>query len=552
MFGYHLKVSLFGRPNSGKSTLFNILANEQRSLVSPTPHFTRDVITSKVYEALPVPLVLSDTPGVERLARGSLSAYQEQTLKDSKIVLFVFDSQKDVEAEDRELLSSLRKLCRDQTIMVVANKADNEEIISEQTNEVFSLGDENPHFVSAKNGLNIHDLLESFREFVTPEMQEEYKAKLSERKAVIAEAKKRWLRNLFKGARDARTGPLGEEFDRLNRAAQFESELEESSAERILLYPKVQDTPGVSFDSPYKNLAIKIALIGRPNVGKSSLFNALLSQERSTVCEEAQTTRDPVTSSLLIKGRRAELIDTAGETKKLEKGAEEDKKVVGRSREFSKFAQINVVVLDALHAFRERDYMLLQRAIKEGRALVIAVNKWDLVDDKWKEKAKKFIIEQMKRHLGSEKTAPIVTVSARTGENLPKLLDAVLLVYESWNARISTGLLNDWLHRFKKLSENDYKSYIKKQDLLKIRYITQTNIRPPSFTLFVNEEEMFQQHALKFFKSKLIEEFKLYGVPVRIKIKDVRHKMMKKRVLAAMRGRPMPAPKWKKPVTEQL
>jgi len=220
------------------------------------------------------------------------------------------------------------------------------------------------------------------------------------------------------------------------------------------------------------------------------------------------------------------LIDTAGLNKKAKLHSKVEQMMKTESIKAIQYSNVVVCVIDALDAFRIQDMGIAQYVVKEGRGIVIVVNKWDLVTQEWRSKASKFMYKQLERFLGETKNIPLHFVSGLTNYKTEQVMDAVLKTYECWNLRVSTGLLNDWLNRFKKTqdlpSENG--------EHLKIRFITQIKSRPPTFSVFVNNRRLFKENYLKYMKNSLTSEFGIEGVPVRFYIRDTGYKQEKRQI----------------------
>jgi GTP-binding protein len=563
---HQVYVSIVGKPNVGKSTLFNQLSLSDSALVHPTPGLTRDGKSLLIFKTLKVPIKIEDTPGIQYLIQGTQamlenyilpnsSEYGAEDIKDlaqkmfektkksiqsADCILFVIDCKGGITMDDHIIAKWLKNNFKDKKIFLIANKADSEEVETDSYNDVYSLGFEDVAFVSAEMGNNFHSIWEIINSFVSEEKISAYNEVIKERKKRIAEYKNKFIEEIkekIKSEKKSKLEPkeLMNEFDYLNRDLMLAEELDDpkSNIEHMVLLPKVVEKAGLSFYNRFKNLPIKIAIVGRPNCGKSTLFNRLAGYEKSLTHNIAHTTKDTNSHHFIWKGRRIELIDTAGLQRNLiDDPQQADFNVFYRTLAEIRMAQIHILLVDAMNAFRVKDLEIIQRSTKEGRGIILFVNKWDLVDEKWHSKAKKYMQKQVENSLGSEKGAPLIFGSALKGQGVENLLDLILGVYENWNVRISTGMLNDWLHRFKKLTENDYESLIKRQSILKIRYVSQIKSRPPTFALFVNDAELFKPHILKFVKSKLIEEFKMQGVPIKIICKetnkiDFRRKLQK-------------------------
>lgn len=231
-----------------------------------------------------------------------------------------------------------------------------------------------------------------------------------------------------------------------------------------MLLPKTTEKTGIQSENENKNLPIKVAVIGKSNAGKSSLINQLQKGYQLLTHHEKGTTTDTVSLEMNIKGRRVVLVDTPG----LEHMKHNKKKfslrnmITQSAMKTVNECQIVVLVLDAFDCFTQRDTELIHHCVAEGRGLIVMVNKFDLLDKKWHTKAQKYMKQQLDIYAGEKNTIPLFFISAKEGTGIKPFYDTLLQVYEKWNARISTGLLNDWLQKMKKITENDYKSFIKK------------------------------------------------------------------------------------------
>jgi GTP-binding protein len=567
---HQVHVSLIGKPNVGKSTIFNKLSLTDAALVHPTPGLTRDGKSLTVYKTLKVPVCLQDTPGIQFLLDGTKpilehyvmpnsSEYEPADIKElakdmfdktkvsiqeSDCVLFIVDCKTGINRDDRTIANWLKKNYPNKAVFLIGNKADSEETEIDSYNDVYSLGFEKVSFVSAETGNNMHAIWEIIDSFIDEAKIEAFKQTIKSRKERINEYKVKFLDEIKTKAAENKNfklvpKELSHEFDYLNRDLIYADELDNPKVnlDNIILLPKVIEKSGISYYNRFKNLPIKIALVGRPNSGKSTLFNRLIGFNKSLTHHIAHTTKDANSHFFTWKGRRIELIDTAGLQRNLmEDPREADYSVFFRTLNELRMAQIHILMVDAMNAFRVKDLEIIQQSAKEGRGLILFVNKWDMVDEKWHAKAKRYMQQQISHAMGSERSAPLIFASALKGEGVDNLMDLVLGVYENWNARISTGMLNDWLQRFKKLSENDYESLVKRQTILKIRYVTQIKSRPPTFAVFVNNVEFFKPHILKFIKTKLVEEFKLQGVPIRLLAKPADKIEFRRRILTFMRS----------------
>ena len=268
-----------------------------------------------------------------------------------------------------------------------------------------------------------------------------------------------------------------------------------------------------------KKKPINLWVIGRPNVGKSTVVNAFLREDRVIANDLPGTTRDSISIQWVHKGRRIVLIDTAGIKIKARNISVIEELIKENVEHVLKYSHIAIMMIDSMVSFSIQDMAIMSHVIEEGRGLVVAANKWDLVADKYKRKAVKWMNKQLEKHFRQAKGIPIAFISAKTGSRVNKILDEVLRVYEKWNTRVSTALLNKWLTALKRV----HKMPGFEGKFLKIRYIMQIKSRPPTFFIFVNDLRIVPEIYKRFLQNSLIKEFGFEGVPVRLLFRDNRH-----------------------------
>ncbi len=442
-------IAIVGRPNVGKSTLFNRLAGKRLALVDPTPGLTRDRKETET-EIFDVPVRLIDTAGLEESDAGSITArMRDQTLKgveDSDLVLFLIDARAGVTPLDR----SFAELVRDKgkPVLAVANKCEGKAGESGYY-ETFSLGLGEPTAISAEHGEGISDLMID----------------------ILA---------------------------RLQVGVPVPDPDADNDRRKI--------TPGM--DKP-----IRIAVVGRPNAGKSTLVNAMIGEERLITGPEPGTTRDSIAVDLTHKGVKLKLFDTAGMRRKARITETVEKLAVGDALNAVRFAEVVILLVDAEHPFEQQDLQIGELAVNEGRALVIGVNKWDLVEDR--QKRLREIREMAERAFADVKGVGIIPVSAKSGQGLDKLLDGALAVYEAWNRRLPTAGLNRWLAEA--LEKHSPPAVSGKR--IKLRYMTQANARPPTFVAFCSRPEALPRSYVRYLVNGLRETFNLTATPIRFQLR---------------------------------
>ena len=432
-------VAILGRPNVGKSTLFNRLVGARRALVDNQPGVTRDRIEGQARLG-ELAFRAVDTAGIEaggdlqdRLRRLTVAA-----LAEADVGLLVIDVRAGITPADSDVAALLRR--QGKPILVVANKCDTDAAAA-QADEAWTLGLGAPVAISAEHGNGLPDLLVALRPYV----------------------------------------PVVEQTE------------EGADAEALPAQP------------------VRIAIVGRPNVGKSTLVNRLLGAERMLTGPEAGLTRDAVSAGIEWKGRPLERVDTAGLRKKARVEAGLERMSTASTLRAVRMAHVVVLLIDALAPLEQQDLAILRQAVDEGRAIVIGVNKWDLVEDK------AATLDELRRRIETRlwqlKGITCVTLSALTGRQVERLLPAVLDAHDRWAKRIPTAALNRWLAAA--LERNPPPMVQGRR--LKIRYATQARTRPPTFALFANKPgDKLPDSYLRYLDAGLRKEFGLEGVPLRL------------------------------------
>ncbi|MBV8472699.1 MAG: ribosome biogenesis GTPase Der [Hyphomicrobiales bacterium] len=452
------KVAIIGRPNVGKSTLFNRLVGRKLALVDDQPGVTRD---RREGEARLGELVFTiiDTAGLEEgdglSLAGRMRAQTEAALADSDAILFVIDARAGVTGADRHFAQAVRRA--DKPVILIANKAEGL-AGRDGAYEAFGLGLGDPIAFSAEHGEGLGEL------------------------------------------QDALVAALPEE-------KLFEAEEDDEAAPLVL-----GDEEDGSEADPTKPL--RIAVLGRPNAGKSTLLNRILGEDRLLTGPEPGLTRDSIGLETTWRDRRIKLYDTAGLRRRARVVEKLEKLAVADALRAVRFAEVVILLLDATIPFEKQDLTLADLAEREGRAVVIGLNKWDLVENK-SAKAQELRAEA-DRLLPQLRGARVIPVSGLTGAHVDKLLEAVVATHEVWNVRISTGRLNRWLTPV--VDGTPPPAVAGRR--VKIRYMTQPKARPPFFVLFGNQVDSIPESYKRYLANGLRETFGLFGVPIRLSMRS--------------------------------
>jgi len=441
-------VAIVGRPNVGKSTLFNRLAGKHLAIVDDTPGVTRDRAAAPSNLG-GLEFTLIDTAGFDEGPPESLSARMTaQTkiaIRDADLCLFLVDARAGLTAGDEIMAEALRKSGK--PVVLAANKCEARKD-EESASEFFALGLGEPVCLSAEHGLGLAELRDALSPFVP-------------------------------------NAPSADE-----------------SAEPAA---KSETRP------------LRLAIVGRPNVGKSSLLNRLLGEERALTSPEAGTTRDAVAAEWRWQDRDILLHDTAGMRKKARVEEHLEKLSVDSALNAVRFADCVILVMDAREAFEKQDLTIADMIAREGRAIVFAVNKWDQVEDR--QSMMKSLRERGDRLLPQVAGAALVAVSALTGEGIARLMPAVIEADRIWNTRATTSELNRFLAGA--LSRNPPPAVSGRR--IQIRYMTQVKARPPTFVLFGNQLSALPESYLRYLANGLRNAFGLPGTPIRISLRATKN-----------------------------
>ena len=442
--------AIIGRPNVGKSTLFNRLVGQKLALVDDTPGVTRDRREGEARLG-DLRFTIIDTAGLDEGPKGSLTArMQQQTetaIELADALFFVIDARAGLTPNDRAFADFARRA--NKPVILLANKSEGKQgEIGAMESYALGLGD--PVMISAEHGEGMGELYDAVRELL-PEPPEE----------------------------DEEPEALGELTD-----------------EEIAKRP------------------IRVAIVGRPNAGKSTTINHLLGEERLLTSPEAGTTRDSIAVEVVYRGRRFKIFDTAGLRRRSRVEEKLEKLSVADALRAVRFAEVVVLMLDSQIKFEEQDLRIADLIEREGRALVIAVNKWDLVE---RQPGQIGALRTEADHwLPQVKGVPIVAMSGLMGEGIERLMKAIEEAYAIWNRRIPTAALNRWFEQAVQTNPPPAVSGRR----LKLNYITQTKARPPSFVVFCSRADAVPESYLRYLINSLRSGFDLPGTPVRITLRE--------------------------------
>lgn len=460
-------LAIVGRPNVGKSTLFNRLAGKRLAIVDDTPGVTRDWREAGA-ELFGHPFKIIDTAGLEESfddsIQGRMRKQTESALSRADAVLFVIDGRSGVTPLDEHFAQWLRR--QKKPVLLAVNKAEHEKAVMSAMGDAYALGLGEPVAVSSAHGTGMEDLFFALQPYLETDDDEEADS--------------------F-------------ELDDINIDA-----LDDIEGMEDYEFTGEEDDP----EKP-----IKIAIVGRPNVGKSTLLNAIVEDERVMTGPEAGITRDAIAVDWEYEGRPFKLVDTAGMRKRARVVDAIEKMSVEDTMRAVRLAQVVILVIDANSPLERQDLHIAGHIVDEGRALVIAVNKWDTIREK------DALLEEMQymleTSLAQVRDVRFVPISALHGRNIDKLFRAALTTYAHWNARTSTGKLNRWLARVE--SQNPAPLVGGRSNRLK--YITQVKARPPTFALWVSQPQELPQAYRRYIINSLRRDFDIQSVPIRLMVR---------------------------------
>ena len=432
-------IAIVGRPNVGKSTLFNKLIGERRSIVEDTPGVTRDRIYGEC-EWRGKKFVVVDTGGIEPKTNDiilkQMRIQAEVAIDTADVIVFMCDVSCGLVADDRDIAVMLKKSGK--PIVLCINKVDSVGALPMGFYEFYELGfEDDPIAISSIHGSGTGDMLD-----------------------------------------------------------------------------KIYDICPDSEDEEEEDDTINVAVIGKPNAGKSSIINKILGTERNIVSSIAGTTRDAVDSSFENEFGKYTFIDTAGIRRKSKVEDAIERYSVLRAHMAVERADVCLIMIDATEGISEQDEKIAGIAHESGKACIVVVNKWDAVDKD--NKTVNQFTENIYNSLGYMQYAPILFVSAKTGQRIPKLFEMINYVYEQSRLRITTGMLNDMLND----ANARHQPPSDKGKRLKVYYVTQVSVSPPSFVFFCNDAELFHFSYQRFLENCIRERFGFRGTPIRIIVRE--------------------------------
>ena len=435
-------VARVGRPNVGKSTLFNVLAGEKISIVQDTPGVTRDRIYADI-NWLDYNFTLIDTGGIEpesdNIILKSMREQAEIAIETADVILFMTDVRQGMVDDDAKVADMLRRSKK--PIVLVVNKVDSFEKFMPDVYEFYNLGLGDPHPISGSSRLGIGDMLD-------------------------------------------------EVVSHFNESAKDDTEDERP----------------------------RIAIIGKPNVGKSSIINKLLGEDRVIVSDIAGTTRDAVDTEIVRNGREYVFIDTAGLRRKSKIKEDIERYSIIRTVSAVERCNVAVLVIDATEGITDQDAKIAGIAHDRGKGMIIAVNKWDAIEKNDKTIYK--FTEEIRNKLSYMPYAELLFISAQTGQRLPKLFETIDAVIENHSLRIATGVLNEIMSEAVAMQQPPSD----KGKRLKLYYITQVSVKPPTFVIFVNDKELMHFSYTRYIENRIRESFGFRGTPLKFIIRERKEK----------------------------
>lgn len=452
-------IAIVGRPNVGKSTLFNRLAGRKLALVDDTPGVTRDRRPGDA-ELVDLKFRMIDTAGLEESGpdtlEGRMRAQTEAAIDEADIALFVVDAKEGITPADETLARILRK--RGKAVVLVANKAESR---GADLTDAYRLGLGEPCPISAEHGEGMLDLRDAIVEVV---------------------------------GEDRAFADEDDDFDEAETDVDVYDDDFEGDIE-----------PEIDRSKP-----LRVAIVGRPNAGKSTLINEFLGEDRLLTGPEAGITRDSISVEWQWNDRKIKMFDTAGMRKRAKVTEKLEKLSVADALRAIRFAEVVVIVLDATIPFEKQDLQIADLIIKEGRAAVIAFNKWDLVENR--QEMLKYLHEETTRLLPQVRGILAVPISGQMGQGLDKLMNAIIETHEIWNRRIPTARLNKWLN----MTTAQHPPPAVSGRRLKLKYMTQVKSRPPGFIVSCTRPDALPTSYTRYLINKMRQDFDMPAIPIRV------------------------------------
>lgn len=502
-----LKVAIIGRPNVGKSTLFNRLVGKKLALVDDQPGVTRDRRYGKGRLGH-MSFDVIDTAGLEEAfdnsIEGMMRQQSEMAFEECDVALFLIDARAGLTPLDNHFADWLRK--REKPVYVIANKHEGRDQDA-GLYEAYGLGLGDVAPISAEHGLGI-ELLYDILEPHWKEWKDRQRIARQHAREAAQEAAGEDIDPDDVNDEDAFADDEGEVFP--SYEIDFSEDDEDEDGELVV-------------DGTRDNSKIQLAIVGRPNAGKSTLLNQLLGENRVMTGPQAGLTRDSIAVDWSYEGRPIRLVDTAGMRRKKKIDDRVERLSVADTLRVIRYAQVVVLMLDATNTLDKQDLTIARMVLEEGRALIIAVNKWDAIKDK--PAVMQALRDKLDTSFAQAKGIPILAFSALTGRGTERLMPTVLDIHEIWSRRIPTSQLNRWLEV---ITERHLPPVISGRRI-RLRYMTQAKARPPSFFINCSKAAELPESYTRYLINGLREDFDMPGVPIRIYLRSSDNPFAKKK-----------------------